>query len=324
MFTPTTFGKYFLTRRIAVGGMAEVFLAKLGNTDGFEKKVVIKQILPQHARHPEFVQSFVREAKIAASLAHPNIVSIYELGRVQGTYFIAMEFVDGLNAHELSQRCHRQDIQVPIPLALRIVEEVCRGLAYAHARVGPDGTPLGLVHRDLSPRNVLVSREGGVKILDFGIAKTKKELPLGPEKMAEMIKGTSGYMSPEQAAGKEVDQRTDLYQAGLLLHELLTGEPLFWREDKATTRELMQQHRLVRPSTLRDDLPIGLDDLVVALLAREPEHRPSSADWVATQLEQLRTPSGRRGELAQFVGSLDHEGSPSSDIFSNYTTPATQ
>src|SRR5262249_47217800 len=155
---------------------AEIYAAKLYGADGFEKDIVIKQILPQYARDPEFVQSFVAEAKIAVTLNHSNIAGIYELGRVDGTYFIAMELVDGLDVFTLIDGVKRNGGAIDPGLALLVVEECAKGLDYAHRKLGPDGQPLGLVHRDLSPRNVLCSREGDVKILDFGIAKTRSEL----------------------------------------------------------------------------------------------------------------------------------------------------
>ena len=288
VFHPTTFGKYFLTRRIAVGGMAEVFAAKLYGADGFEKDLVIKQILPQYARDPEFVQSFVAEAKIAVSLTHANIVSIYELGRVDGTYFIAMEYVQGQDVFALLEAARRHDDPLNAGLALLIVEEVCRGLDYAHRKAGPDGLPLGLVHRDLNPRNVLVSRDGDVKILDFGIAKTGHKSAAMPKTRAGVVKGTTGYMSPEQATGQMVDHRTDLYQAGLLLHECLTGTALFWRPEDHVTRELMRRHEIVPPSEAVAGLPSDVDDIVLRALRIRPEARFQTAADLASAIARVR------------------------------------
>ncbi len=286
MFHPTTFGKYFLTRRIAVGGMAEVFAAKLYGSDGFEKDLVIKQILPQHARDPEFVQSFVAEAKIAVSLNHANVVGIYELGRVDGTYFIAMEYVDGLDVFALMEAARRHYQVLDPGLAVLITEEVARGLEYAHRKKGPDGRSLGLVHRDLNPRNVLISREGDVKILDFGIAKVAS--PVMPKTRAGVVKGTTGYMSPEQAVGREVDARTDIYQAGLLLHELLTGNALFWRPDDQMTRDLMRRHHVPPPSVVIGGLPSELDQVVMSALERDPNRRIPTAGELSSRLNGLR------------------------------------
>ncbi len=312
MFQPTTFGHYFLTRRIAIGGMAEVFAAKLYGADGFEKDIVIKQILPQYARDPEFVQSFVAEAKIVVSLSHANIASIYELGRVEGTYFIAMELVDGLDVFAMIDGAKRMGERIDPGLSLLIAEEVSKGLDYAHRKLGPDGQPLGLVHRDLSPRNVLVSREGEVKILDFGIAKTRSEAAAMPKTRAGVVKGTTGYMSPEQATGGEVDSRTDVYQTGLLLWELLTGESLFWRPDDGETRELMRRHRVVAPSEINPAIPEELDRLVLSALVRDPARRiPTAADLGAAiaRVRISRYPHAMSRDLGALVAriALDEE-----------------
>ena len=311
VFQPTTFGKYFLTRRIAVGGMAEVFAAKLYGADGFEKDLVIKQILPQHARDPEFVQSFVAEAKIAVSLNHANIVAIYELGRVDGTYFIAMEFVDGMDLYAFVDACRRHGVTIDPGHALYAVEEVAKGLDYAHRGLGPDGQPLGLVHRDLNPRNVLASKQGEVKILDFGIAKVRSTIAAMPKTRAGVVKGTTGYMSPEQAMGLEVDARTDIYQAGLLLYEMLTGQALFWRPDDESTRALMRRHEVRPVSTLVPGLPKDFDTLLFAALARNPDDRIPDAATLVRYLAQLRfqlypnaTASGL-GQQVSRVASLD-------------------
>lgn len=288
MFQPTTFGKYFLTRRIAVGGMAEIYAAKLYGADGFEKDLVIKLILPQYAKDPEFVQSFIAEAKIAVGLTHANIVAIYELGRVDGTYFISMEFVDGLDAFGILESARRHGLAMPVGCAARVVEEVAQGLDYAHRRRGPDGQPLGLVHRDLNPRNVLVSRDGDVKILDFGIAKTAPGVTDMPKTRAGVVKGTTGYMSPEQAVGHEIDARTDIYQAGLLLHELLTSQALFWRPDDEETRSRMREHLIVAPSVRRPEVPTSLDKVVLTALARDPNERYPTAGAFALALREAR------------------------------------
>jgi serine/threonine protein kinase len=288
VFQPTAFGKYFLVRRLAVGGMAEVYLAKLYGTDGFEKDLVIKQILPQYAKDPEFVQSFVAEAKIAVSLNHANMAAIYELGRVDGTYFIAMEYVDGFDLFALIDACKRHGFALTVGAALLIVEEVSKGLDYAHRKLGPDGLPLGLIHRDLNPRNVLISKAGEVKILDFGIAKIASRVAQMPKTRAGVVKGTTGYMSPEQAIGREIDPRTDIYQAGLLLFEALTGQALFWRPDDETTRELMRRHKVIPPSELVRDIPPEVDALVFATLDRDPARRPQTAAELAARIARIR------------------------------------
>lgn len=268
--------------------MAEVFAAKLYGADGFEKDLVIKQILPQHAKDPEFVQSFVAEAKIAVSLNHANIVAIYELGTVDGTYFIAMELVDGMDLYAFVDGCRRHQLAIEPGHALYAVEEVAKGLDYAHRGLGPDGQPLGLVHRDLNPRNVLVSKQGEIKILDFGIAKVRSTIAAMPKTRAGVVKGTTGYMSPEQAMGLEVDARTDIYQAGLLLYELLTGQALFWRPDDESTRALMRRHEVRPVSSVMSGLPNELDQLLFAALAKNPDDRIPDAASLVRYIAQLR------------------------------------
>ena len=287
--------------------MAEVFAAKLYGADGFEKDLVIKQILPQHARDPEFVQSFVAEAKIAVSLNHANIVAIYELGRVDGTYFIAMEYVDGMDLYAFVDACRRQGIVIDPGHALYAVEEVAKGLDYAHRGLGPDGEPLGLVHRDLNPRNVLASKQGEVKILDFGIAKVRSTIAAMPKTRAGVVKGTTGYMSPEQAMGLEVDARTDIYQAGLLLYEMLTGQALFWRPDDESTRALMRRHEVRPVSSLVSGLPSDFDGLLFAALARNPDDRIPDASTLVRYLSQLRFklyPNASSAGLGQQVAQV--------------------
>jgi serine/threonine protein kinase len=288
VFQPTTFGKYFLTRRIAVGGMAEVYAAKLYGADGFEKDLVIKQILPQYSRDPEFIQSFVAEAKIAVSLNHANVVGIYELGRVDGTYFIAMEYVDGLDVFQLLDYARKYGFEISPGIGLLVAEEVAKGLDYAHRKAGADGEPLELVHRDLNPRNVLISREGEVKILDFGIAKTASKAAAMPKTRAGVVKGTTGYMSPEQAVGLDVDARTDIYQNGLLLYELLTGEALFWRPDDEVTRNLMRAHRVPAPSERVPTLPLEVDQICLRLLSKDADQRLQTAADLVQVLGRLR------------------------------------
>jgi serine/threonine protein kinase len=307
VFQPTTFGKYFITGRIAVGGMAEVFSAKLYGADGFEKDLVIKQILPQYAKDPEFVQSFVGEAKIAVTLNHANIVGIYELGRVHGTYFIAMEYVDGMDAFMLLDAARKAQRQLDVGCALYILEGVSRGLDYAHRKCDGDGRPLGLVHRDLNPRNVLVSREGEVKILDFGIAKTAATIDAMPKTRAGVVKGTTGYMSPEQATGREIDARTDVYQSGLLLHELLTGQALFWRPDDIETRDRMRRHDIIRPSSLNPNVPGEVDEIVLRALAKKADQRFQTAQDLQNAVTRARLeyfPRQDARELGTLVAQL--------------------
>jgi serine/threonine protein kinase len=243
---PIAFGKYMLTELIAVGGMAEVYRAKIFGAEGFEKDMVVKRILPKFSKNPNFVQMLIDEAKIAVSLTHGNIVPIYELGELEGDYYIAMEYVAGRTVLDVLRECHGKQRPLPWPYALGIAAEVARGLAYAHTQKKPDGTDLGLIHRDINPRNIVITPSGEVKILDFGIAmaSTKKT-----QTKSGVIKGTPGYMSPEQAYGKTLDARSDIYCLGILVHELLTLERLFPVWTVAEMRDALEKRKLHSPTS---------------------------------------------------------------------------
>jgi serine/threonine protein kinase len=214
-------GKYQLLRKLATGGMAEVFLAKTDGPMGFEKLLVIKRILPHLAEDPQFVEMFLGEAKLAAQLNHPNLVQIFDFGRAEGSYFIAMEYIDGPTVRLLLARSRDVQRAVPFPIAARIVSSASEGLAYAHdfQDLGT-GQPLHLIHRDVSPDNILIGRSGAVKLVDFGIAKATGQ---SHQTQAGTVKGKVAYMAPEQLRGEPLDRRVDLYGLGIVLYELCTG-----------------------------------------------------------------------------------------------------
>jgi serine/threonine protein kinase len=218
------FGRYQLLKRIAQGGMAEVYLAQQSGPAGFSKKLVIKKIHPHLAHNEEFVGMFLDEARVAALLAHPNIGQIYELGEEHGQYYIAMEFIDGCNLRQLNKCLRRKGVLMPPELAACVASNVCAGLDFAHRFKDGDNQPLRIVHRDVSPQNVMLSRDGAVKLIDFGIAKasTNQQLTQG-----NVLKGKFSYMSPEQAGGKKLDRRSDIFSLGVLLYEMLLGEKPF-------------------------------------------------------------------------------------------------
>src|SRR5262245_18293462 len=211
------FGNYRLVRRIARGGMAEVFLARHLGMEGFERRVAIKRILPHLSEAEEFKSMFLDEARLAAQLTHPNIVHIYDFGRVDEYYFIGMEFVDGVDLGRLIR--HARNRPVPFEFAARIFSDVCSGLHYAHNAVDGEGRPLGLVHRDVTPQNVLVTYDGVVKLVDFGIAKAAWQ---AGRTRPGVVKGKFAYMSPEQVEGRRLDGRSDVFSAGICLYELIT------------------------------------------------------------------------------------------------------
>jgi tRNA A-37 threonylcarbamoyl transferase component Bud32 len=274
MFSPTMFGKYFLHERLAVGGMAEIFKAKMYGIDGFEKNMVVKQILPQYSRHKDFIQMFIDEAKITVSLSHGNIVPVFELGETDGIYYIAMEQIDGKSLGEVMDAGLDLDDRLSIPHALFVCNEMLSGLDYAHRKTDEKGAPLGIVHRDISPQNILISFEGEVKIVDFGIARAATKVH---ETRAGVIKGKFGYMSPEQALGHDVDNRSDVFAAGILFYEMLTLERLFQGATDGLTLDRVKRADVPTPSRFNPKLPPQLDAIVFKALARKPEDRYQTA-----------------------------------------------
>ncbi len=275
-FAPMVFGRYLLIQRLSRGGMGEIFLAKHGLA-GFEKLCVIKKVLPTLAEDEQFISRFIDEAQVAIKLQHVNVAQVFEVGRLGDEYFLALEYLEGRDLRRLLTLLQRQGRMIPPPIALFIVREMANGLAYAHRRLGADGKSLGLVHCDISPPNVLVSFEGETKIIDFGIAKSALRATATDPKMGF---GKFGYMAPEQLVrGGVVDARTDLYAAGAVLFELLTGERLYEVGDNPDYRALARQvvkgeHRL--PSDLEPSLA-RFDELVVRMLRPRPEERFQTA-----------------------------------------------
>jgi len=284
MFQPSKFGKYYLYERIAVGGMAEIYKAKMYGVDGFEKNMVVKQILPQYAKHKEFIQMFIDEAKICVTLSHGNIVPVYELGQIDGIYFISMEHVDGKNLGELLDSSIEEEKPLAVPHALFIASEILAGLDYAHRKSNDKGEPQGIVHRDVSPQNILISFEGEVKIVDFGIARAATKMHATE---AGVIKGKFGYMSPEQALGQEVDARSDVFTAGILLYEMLTLERLFAGGTEVNTLERVKRADVPTPSRTNPNLPPQLDGIVFKALARKQSDRYQSAGEMRLALSRF-------------------------------------
>ena len=274
MSQPTKFGKYYLLERLAVGGMAEIYKAKMYGVDGFEKQMVVKQILPQYARNREFVTMFIDEAKITVSLSHGNIVPVYELGQIDGIYFLSMDYVDGKNLGELLDAGIEAKDVLSVPHSLFILLEVLAGLDYAHRKTDERGNPLNIVHRDVSPQNVLISFDGEVKIVDFGIAHAATKVHAT---QAGVIKGKFGYMSPEQALGKDVDSRSDIFTAGILLWEMLTLERLFGGEFDTQALDRIKRADVTPPSAINPNLPPQLDEIILKSLACDPDKRFQSA-----------------------------------------------
>lgn len=277
------YGKYFLVRKLAEGGMAEIFLAKQVGVEGFEKNVVIKRMLPHLSQAPDFVAMFLDEARLAATLAHPNIVQISDLGLADGCYFICMEYLAGEDFATVVRVARRRNEQVPLQIVLRVIAQAAAGLHYAHEATDQKGEPLHLVHRDVSPSNIFITYSGQVKMLDFGIAKAESRVTTTG---AGVVKGKYQYMSPEQARGDPVDRRADVFSLGVSLYEALTGVRPFARDtDLAVLKAVLDgEYQPIR--VLRPDLPVEVEQIVLRAMAQEPEHRYASALEMATEIER--------------------------------------
>lgn len=301
------FGRYQLLHRIAQGGMAEVYLAQQTGPAGFSKRLVIKKIHPHLAHSEEFVGMFLDEARVAAQLNHPNIAQIYELGEDEGQYYIAMEFIDGWNLRQVNKKLRRTGLRIPPELAARITAEVCAGLDYAHRFKDPSGRNLRIVHRDVSPQNIMISRDGVVKIIDFGIAKASINQQLT---QGNVLKGKFSYMSPEQAAGKKLDRRSDIFSLGVVLYEMLMGEKPFRvpgpiGKKRSDNTELLRRitrcdYRLPQPG----EVPDLLREIVRQTITLHRQERLQTAramrDMLEDAVERMPGPGSAR-QLARFI-----------------------
>lgn len=281
--SPRLFGKYVLLDKLAEGGMAELFLAKQLGTEGFERDVVIKCMHEQLSRSQDFVNMFLDEARLAAKLHHPNIVQITDLGVAEGRYFICMEYLPGEDLESVQLTCERRGEKMPIPIATRIILSACAGLELAHG-LTEAGRPVGLVHRDISPSNVIVTYQGMVKLVDFGIAKAASKLV---RTEPGTIKGKWGYMSPEQARGESVDARSDIFSLGVTFHELLTGKRVFDKSHEMGVLIAMMEQPIPRPSDVRREIPPELDRIVMRALAKRPFDRYPSVAALSSDLEHF-------------------------------------
>jgi tRNA A-37 threonylcarbamoyl transferase component Bud32 len=295
---PTTFGKYYLTEKLATGGMAEIYLAKIIGPGGFEKPVVIKQILPKLSGQRHFVDLFVAEAKTLVTLAHGNIVPVYELGVIDETYFIAMDYIDGPTLYRLTETMSRREGLMEPAMAAWITARILDGLDYAH-RKGE-----GVIHRDLSPRNVMLSRDGEVKLVDFGIAVTLGD-PGEADGAQSAPTGSFPYMSPEQVRREPLNGQTDLFSVGVLLWEMLAGQRLFAKPAPDATLDAVLRETIPHPSSVRPEVPAKLDEVVMRALERDCERRWQSAGDMLAPLNKYlysldETPGPR--DLATLVG----------------------
>jgi serine/threonine-protein kinase len=301
---PSQFGRYTLLERLAVGGMAEVFRAKISSSHGFEKVLVIKRILPHLAADATFVSMFIDEAKLTAQLTHPKIVQILDFGDVAGQYFIALEYVDGSDALGLLRTSAQRRLHIPRHLSVFIINEVLEALDYAHNARDMEGKGMHIVHRDISPSNIFLSKRGDVKLGDFGIAHAQRR---ESKTQAGTLKGKYGYMSPEQVVGQQVDGRSDLFAVGVVLAEMLMGRRLFTAANDLDVLLMVRDARIERLAKYCRDLPPVLDRIVRRALQKDPRERFPTAAAFRDALGDYLYETGQRvgpPDLRAFLGDL--------------------
>jgi serine/threonine protein kinase len=280
----TRLGSYEILRKLARGGMAELFLARTVGPENFEKLVVLKKILPNFAENPKFVRLFLDEARLAATLDHPHIAHVYDMGKVDGNYFFTMEYIHGQDVRATLRRTARFDQKFPLDHTVLIVHAVAAALHYAHERRKPDGSLLDIVHRDVSPSNVLISYDGGIKLVDFGVAKAATS---SVKTRTGTLKGKIAYMSPEQAKGSTVDRRSDVFALGIVLWELITTQRLFKGDNDLATIQLIINSKPQPPRELRPECPEELERITLKALSNDPETRYQTAEELQLDLEEL-------------------------------------
>jgi len=309
------YGPYELLEKIAVGGMAELFRAKRTGVEGFEKVLAVKRILPHLSDNKEFVDMFIDEAKMVAGLAHPNIVQIFDLGKIEKSYYIAMEYVHGRDLRSILRRAKEKGAGVPRELAVLVASRVCSALEYAHRKKDDRGQKMKIVHRDVSPQNILISFEGDVKLTDFGIAKAATKATAHE---SGALRGKLLYMSPEQAWGKPMDRRSDIFSLGLVLYEMLTDQRPFLGSSELSILEMVRECRIAPPRSINPEIPEDLEQAVMKALARDPDERYADAADMQKDLELHlhtgRPPTG--ADIARFMQELfgqEERGEPVAD-----------
>ena len=311
--------RYEIVRKLDMGGMAEIFLGRARSIEGIERQVAIKRVLPSLIRNEQFMAMFLDEARLSMLLTHANIVQVFDVGRATGTVFIVMEYVDGQNLRRVFQKASERGVRVPLEIACHIVIEVCKGLTHAHEKIDGEGRHLMIVHRDLSPPNILLSRSGEVKITDFGLAKALTQASVTDP---GIVKGKFSYLSPEAADGQVVDHRADIFALGICFWELLANRRLFLGSDDAATVDLVRDAQIPSLSTLNPDVTEEFERIVLRSLAKDPHRRFTSAaefgDTVANYLfaNNLKVTSY---DVAKMIGRLfaagnEHVASPEERI----------
>ena len=282
--------RYRVIERLASGGMAEVFLAESAGIEGFKKRVAIKRVLPHLSEKKRFIAMFLDEARLSAHLSHSNVVQVFDIGVGDNAYFIVMEYVDGADLKGVIDYMKKTGRTMPVEAAALIAVKICEGLTYAHELRSSEGQPLHIVHRDMSPPNVLITKHGEVKIVDFGLAKASSQLE---KSEAGIIKGKFSYLSPEAAQGQEVDHRTDIFAVGIILWEMLAGRRLFLGDSDFATVKQVQQAQVPKLSQINADAPPDLDRILSRALARDATHRYGSARDLGKDLTQFLYRFGR-------------------------------
>lgn len=289
------FGRYELLKRIAAGGMGEVYLARQAGLEGFEKLLVVKVLLPNLAEDSEFIAMFLDEARIAARLDHPNIGQIYDLGEVDGAYYIAMEYIRGDDVVRLWKQARIKYKPVPMALAARIAADAAAGLDYAHKATDANNQPLNLVHRDVSPQNILVTFDGGVKLIDFGVAKAAGRMS---HTTTGTIKGKYAYMSPEQISGADIDHRSDVFALGVVLYEMLTSVRLFKRDTEVATLQAVTACDIPPPASINPKIDPMLAGILLKALAQNRDDRFEDAQAFRMALEEWMLAERQPGTAA--------------------------
>jgi len=301
----STANSYQILSRLAIGGMAEIFLARGEGVAGVERYCVLKRILRDRASDAQFVRMFLDEARLAAQLQHPNIAQVYDIGKLGDSYFFTMEYVHGETVRTLLHRAQSLGRALPIPCVLTIVAGAAAGLHHAHVRVGIDGRALGIVHRDVSPSNLMVSYEGSVKLVDFGVAKAADR---AQETKTGTVKGKISYLSPEQCRGAPIDRRSDLFSLGIVLWEMLTTERLFKRDSDFNAMAAIVSETVPPPSSRRPEIPPELDALSLRLLAKDPAERFQTAE------EKPERPLRRFGTRSLLCAIQDRAAPPKASL----------
>src|SRR5262252_2106315 len=301
---PSRVGRYEVISHLATGGMAQIFLARTTGLGSFERHVVLKTILRERATDQRFVTMFLDEAKLAATLNHQNVAQVYEVDEADGNYYMAMEYVHGENARAILETTLRRGWTIPLELAVMIISGAAAGLHHAHERRGKNGQPLNIVHRDVSPANIMVGYDGSIKVLDFGIAKAEER---ATKTVGGTIKGKYGYMSPEQCKGKTIDRRSDIFAMGIVLYEMTTLRRAFKGNDDFETMKRIVANDVVLPSIAVPGYPRELEAIALTAMANDPNARFQSAQELIEALDAFAVRAkltGSNTAMGRFMGQL--------------------